>query len=195
MSKTYQYTRFLPSVIQGLALSKCKRHRSTNRSLTVYRKNGHLIYEAYWRRYIMTYLARDTFNKTNLDKKEFETFCYIIENDLDRVITDAAVYSWLCTDGTSIRDKIEGDIAIPKTLYSGLVLRYYEPTLRICAFNAELSYIEEMANLSDDVIKSADDYAWLCLEDKLPSIGISREKAQALVRKHIHNRSQALERV
>lgn len=143
----------------------------------------------------MIHLAFDTFDKTSQDKNDFETFCYIIENDLDRVITDAAAYTWLCTDGTSIRDKIDGDVSIPKTLYSGLVLRYYEPTMRICAFNAELSYIEEIANLSDDVIEAADKYAWMCLEDKLPNIGMSKEDAEVLVRKHIRNRTQSLERV
>lgn len=195
MPDIFKYTQVPPSVIKGICLSKCKRHHATGRSLTVYRKNGHQIYEAFWRRFIMIHLAYDTFDKTSQDQKDFETFCYIMENDLDRVITDAAVYTWLCTEGDSIKDKIKGDIAIPSKLYSGLVLKYYEPTIRIAAFHSELSYTEELATIDKRAILAADDYAWTCLLDKLPSINMTEKEAKVLVRRHILNRTNSLERV
>lgn len=150
------YTEIPANSMRSILIKKCEKHRESGLSLTRYPNKLNRVYREFWRRWVISNMIWDTLPEPN---GELEILSDIINNDMDRVILDAAVVAWLTIDNYQLHNVFEDDHRIPHDLSYGLITSNYQIVKRIGSFISGLNEHDEFLNLNPEAREASRTYA------------------------------------
>jgi hypothetical protein len=180
------YEKIPISDMRGMLLKKCEKHVAQGLSITKYPVKVAYVYREFWRRWVVCYIVRDYFEKNvkpQNDKEEYaleeniEFWNALLCKDMNRLILDSAVYSWLTIDTFRWHEYFE-DPDIPTDISYELVTQQFPLLSRIGSFACGLTEYLEYEGLDEESREMAKDYA---LESTLNCLSGKMEKDEILL--------------